>query len=148
MRADFYSQRCSDLSACIVVLSVFSSIILMCWPLSSAIGQTVSATVRTQADQLYGDLNSPFCPGRLLKDCPSSGAVALKNEIVDRLVQGEEPVQIRKELVARYGDEIDPLPQFSGFGLVAWGAPAFFLLIGGVLIVRWLRVQLRGGDTV
>ena len=89
-------------------------------------------------DEIAAEINSPFCPGRLLRDCPSTAAHSLKEQIKERLAKGESKSQIREALIEQYGSDINPLPETAGFGLVAWLAPVFFLgfsLLGGLL---WL----------
>ncbi|MCB0333496.1 MAG: hypothetical protein KDD55_08345, partial [Bdellovibrionales bacterium] len=44
--------------------------------------------VEHRAFEVEGYLLSPFCPGRLLRDCPSSGAHDLKIEIREAVATG------------------------------------------------------------
>jgi cytochrome c-type biogenesis protein CcmH/NrfF len=96
----------------------------------------ISSQAHVDALQLYSELNSPYCPGRLLQDCPSSAAVDLKEEILRELSSGKEREVLRSELLKRFGDDINPLPSFSGFNLFAWLIPSFFFLLGCGVIGR------------
>lgn len=84
---------------------------------------------------------SPFCPGRVLSECPSSQAAELKQEIRTRLGQGEEQQAILDSLYDRYGSEIQAVPSMRGFDLLAWVVPPLFMILGVFLIVIWVRSQ-------
>jgi cytochrome c-type biogenesis protein CcmH len=91
---------------------------------------------RAEATALAAQLMSPFCPGRLLVDCTSSQAYALRDEIARRLAAGETPEAIRADLVRLYGAAILGAPEPRGIGLLAWILPA--LLAGGTALgVGW-----------
>jgi len=91
-----------------------------------------------EIEAIFGEINSPFCPGRLLKDCPSSAATKLKDEIRERVGAGEAPNSIVTSLITTYGDTISPVPSSTGFGLVGWLAPLAFFGIGAVALLYWL----------
>jgi cytochrome c-type biogenesis protein CcmH len=83
------------------------------------------------AKHLYGTVMSPFCPGRLLSDCPSEQASLLKETILEDLKKGSSEEAILAELESKYGSEIRAMPTGSGMGLVAWIVPPLFFV--GVL---------------
>jgi cytochrome c-type biogenesis protein CcmH len=91
------------------------------------------------AEEVFGSINSPFCKGRLLRDCPSSGASELKEEIRQKATEGKSAQQIVDELYSSYGDEIRAVPDDSAVGSAAWIAPPLFLLMGGLILVLWIR---------
>jgi cytochrome c-type biogenesis protein CcmH len=92
-----------------------------------------------QAEQIFLNTLSPYCPGRLLRDCPSNEAAELKEDVRKRIAAGESPEAIQESLFAQFGDEIRAAPPGSGFGLFAWIAPFAFLLAGFVFILLWLK---------
>jgi cytochrome c-type biogenesis protein CcmH len=95
--------------------------------------------VELTAKQIYGEVYSPFCPGRLLQDCPSSSANELKNQIKSDLASGKTKSEVLQALLEKYGKELGALPAVSGFSSLAWIIPIFFVL-GGLLIIRiWLK---------
>lgn len=98
-----------------------------------------SAEVSTSADKIMAEIMSPYCPGRLLRDCPSGQALQLKEKIISRLSAGESEQAIVADLVATFGEEVRAAPEARGFGLVAWIAPFLFLFLGSILTVLWLR---------
>ena len=126
------------LSFCSCVLAVFLS--------TSALYADEAQTL-AKTDEIMATIMSPYCPGRLLKDCPSGQALQLKEDIISRIEKGEDSNAIVESLVVRFGDSIRAAPKASGFGLVAWVAPILFLLLGGIMIVAWLRSRLQHGET-
>lgn len=108
--------------------------------------QSEESPIRITAEEIYSSVMSPFCPGRLLRDCPSSSAVALKEEIYQTLENGDSQEKVMESLVNRYGDEVLATPPARGFGLFAWITPALFLLGGFLIISAWLKRQRRKRD--
>jgi cytochrome c-type biogenesis protein CcmH len=96
------------------------------------------------------EINSPFCPGRLLRDCPSGAATDLKRTIEVLAQQGHTKAEIIDELVKRYGDPINPVPSFRGIGILAWIGPIVFLVLGGAVLgiklVRSMQSEEREED--
>lgn len=95
--------------------------------------------VERQARELFTTIMSPYCPGSLLNQCPSSQAAVLRDDIRQRLREGATPEQIQTELIATYGEDILASPPFTGVGVLSWlGAVAIFL--GGLGAAGvWLR---------
>ena len=122
-------------------------IISLLFTLPSLAEQFSAAEIEERASQVEGYLLSPFCPGRLLKDCPSSGAADLKKEIRTEVASGKSPEAVRDALLEKYGGSIRAAPKTSGFGLVAWIVPFIFLLIGGFVCWQLLRSAQRGSSS-
>jgi cytochrome c-type biogenesis protein CcmH/NrfF len=99
--------------------------------------------VDAQVDQIFGQLMSPFCPGKLLRDCSSSRAAELRIEVHNRLTSGVSPEQVIGELLTRYGEEMRAAPRAKGFGLYAWIVPPAFLGVGLMLFVLWWSARGR-----
>jgi cytochrome c-type biogenesis protein CcmH/NrfF len=103
------------------------------------------ATPCATAARLTSQLMSPFCPGLLLSDCPSSGAAALRAEIRERLDRHEAPDHIVTDLVARYGTAIEASPEATGLGLLVWWAPAAVAMVSFGAVASALRRAARHG---
>lgn len=102
-----------------------------------------------KAATIYGEVLSPFCPGRLLSDCPSGAARDLKKEIRAKLELGQSREQILESLYTLYGEDIRAAPEFSAFGIVAWVAPIIFLFVGFIIILVWLKLSKKNnGDPI
>jgi len=98
----------------------------------------VSARQRT-ATELIGSLQSPFCPGLTLPACPSWHADTLRQALRRRILGGEDPGLIRREMAARYGQYILGEPTWQGFDVFGWVGPGILLLLGGVTLALVLR---------
>ncbi|MCB0353785.1 MAG: cytochrome c-type biogenesis protein CcmH [Bdellovibrionales bacterium] len=92
---------------------------------------------------LESSLLSPFCPGRLLRDCPSSAAAELKYDLKLKIQSGATEEDLRKELFEKFGSDIRAAPEAKGIGLLAWYAPLAFLLVGFLIIYRRSRNRAR-----
>lgn len=121
------------------------AISLMLQSPATALGQGASGSTNAdeQAFAIFDSTMSPFCPGRLLRDCPSSAATELKDNIRSRLEKGQTREEIMEDLVSIYGDQVKAAPETSGFGLLAWITPFVFLGVGLLLIFRWLAIKRR-----
>jgi cytochrome c-type biogenesis protein CcmH/NrfF len=95
-----------------------------------------------EATNVYQQVFSPFCPGRSLNDCPSGKATDLKNEIRQKLENGESSEQVLNEIFARFGDQYRAVPRFQGVGVLVWLAPIGFLLVG-LLIALFLSTSRK-----
>jgi cytochrome c-type biogenesis protein CcmH/NrfF len=106
-----------------------------------------TATVRgrddTQAQKLFAELMSPFCPGLTLATCPSSGADSLRDDIRRRLDGGESPSAIRTAYASAWGENILGAPPLHRWGAVLWLAPGAAALLGAAVVGFWLRSQCR-----
>lgn len=92
------------------------------------------------ANEINSEIMSPFCPGLLLRDCPSEKATELKNQILTKLEKDKlEKKQVISWLEQQFGSKIYSAPQMKGFGIVGWLMPAVFLLLGGFWIYKWTK---------
>ena len=94
---------------------------------------------KSDAQEIYQEFLSPFCPGRSLADCPSKRATELKVDIKERLENGESKELIMSSLMQEYGEHLNSKPATSGFALLAWAVPIVFVLMACVLVFRWIR---------
>lgn len=92
------------------------------------------------SQDIFSSIMSPYCPGLLLSDCPSSKATDLKKLIRSQLEEGRSSTDVLTELERRYGDSIKAMPSFGGVGILLWGAIPLFIFIG---LFIWLRVVFK-----
>ncbi len=104
-----------------------------------------AAAIETSASHIFSTVMSPFCPGRLIANCPSPAAAELREKIRRQLAQGATVEEITNDLYATYGDEIRSMPEAKGFGLLAWTAPGAFFVVIGVFLALWIRLTARKG---
>ena len=92
---------------------------------------------------LWTGLMSPYCPGRLLIDCPSSQAEALRERIAAEEAAGRGRDEVVASLYAEFGDIIWQAPRAEGFGLAAYLIPLLAAFSGVAVVLTFLRRQRR-----
>ena len=99
----------------------------------SAMGQQ-SRQIEKDANEIYNTVMSPFCPGRLLANCPSTQAADLRESVKEQLAAGATKDEVLEGLYAVWGEEILGAPR----GPVAWMVPIGVLVLGALLLLVWL----------
>ena len=99
--------------------------------------------------ELEGEVMCPVC-GTTLDQSNSPAAQQIKRVIASRIAAGDTKSQIKKGLVAEYGEAILAAPEHKGFGLLAWWVPLIGIL-GAALLVgagawRWSHSREREPD--
>jgi cytochrome c-type biogenesis protein CcmH len=79
------------------------------------------------------------CQNQSIKDSNALIANDLRREIRRLIAEGHSDTEVFDFLVARYGEFVLYRPRMSGISLLLWIAPAAFLLIGAIVVVRVLR---------
>jgi cytochrome c-type biogenesis protein CcmH len=96
--------------------------------------------------RLQTNIMSPYCQGLTLADCPTSGAVTMRERIHNWLEEGRSSEWIMNTLAGEYGEWIRSAPKFSGFGLIAWLAPGAALILGGVWVGSYMRRNTKSQE--
>ena len=104
-----------------------------------------AAAADTWHQELWTGLMSPFCPGRILIDCPSPQAAELREWIAAQEAAGRSRQEVEAQLYAQFGDVILQAPKPRGFGLAAYVIPLAAFAVGGAVVWLFLRRQSRGG---
>lgn len=123
------------------VLTVLAPAILLADP--TLLDDKFSQAQKDAFEEVQGNIMSPYCPGRLLKDCPSTAARDLKKEIKEKILAGSSAKEIEQELIQKFGDDMRAAPELAGIGMLAWLMPIVFLCIGGVVISIWVLRQAK-----
>lgn len=97
--------------------------------------------VNAISHNLSGQFMSPYCPGKTLRDCTSSQAATLRDEIHGWVEQGRSREWIEQQLVDRFGESILAAPKFKGFNALVWLFPFIAILVGLGLIFSFLQRQ-------
>jgi len=103
-----------------------------------------SASSSGWASDLTNHLMSPYCPGVALSQCPSPQAATLRQWIQGQEDAGRGRADVEQQLLGIYGDRILQEPRAEGIGLVAYGVPILCFLVGGGLVVAYLRRHRTG----
>lgn len=118
------------LTVLIAVVSVLSFV-----PGAAALDRTGGGAI---ADEIAAQIQSPFCPGKMLRDCPSSSAGELREEIRAMFESGKTRDEVMQILYQRYGDDIAAVPQGS-MAYIGWITPGAAVILGMFLVGAWLR---------
>jgi len=95
-----------------------------------------------QAKALMDTLRCLVCQGQSIADSDAPLAGDMRHEVRSKIAAGESPDEIRKWLVARYGNWVTYDPPFDAATALLWLGPLLFLGIGG-----WLAFgRFRRGD--
>jgi cytochrome c-type biogenesis protein CcmH/NrfF len=123
-----------SLPTLVILLLLFQNVLY-----TNILAQNESAGVINQAELIYSSVNSPFCPGRLLRDCPSRESSTLKEEIKDYLKQGISSKEVIDLLFKKYGESINATPDNSPIGVLFWIVPIIFIAIGTLVLRTFLQ---------
>lgn len=89
--------------------------------------------LEAKAAELMESLRCIQCQGQSIADSDAPIAGAMRSEVRQRIIAGEQPDDIRAWLVSKYGQWVSFEPPMHGSGLLLWLAPA--LLLG---LALWL----------
>ena len=90
------------------------------------------------------ELRCVVCQGQSIADSDAEIAGDMRDLVRRRIAAGEQPAQIRKWLIERYGSWISYRPGDDPVAWPLWLAPIALLLLGGFLVRR--RIKLRAGQ--
>ncbi|MGL4416125.1 MAG: cytochrome c-type biogenesis protein CcmH [Plesiomonas shigelloides] len=101
-----------------------------------------------RANQLAASLRCPSCQNQNLLESNSVLARDLRLEVFRRVAAGDSDDEIRRSLIARYGDFVTYRPPLQTSTLLLWGTPPLLLLIAAIrLFYRRKRKSLPPSAT-
>jgi cytochrome c-type biogenesis protein CcmH/NrfF len=113
--------------------------------LAFALGLVACASPHPSAQRIEGQVWSPYCPGRLLIDCPTTQASELRAEISRRIARGQSSDDVMRWIRLNYGNEAIARPSGHDTVLI-WSFPVALFAIGTTLLVvllrRWTRQRV------
>jgi len=96
-----------------------------------------------RAHALATELRCPDCESLSAADSQTQSARAIRRDLRDRIAEGQSDSEIRRVYVDRYGESILLKPEQNGLGLLVWGLPVLFVVLGGAGLLiafrRWRR---------
>ena len=107
-----------------------------------------SPTAADRAHAIEGQVWSPYCPGRLLIDCTTTQARELRNDIAEKINDGESDTEVLAWVRSEYGPRSIARPETSGTGLIVWLMPAVIFIVGAFVVVRFLKQSRDNPDPV
>lgn len=111
-------------------------------PAPYAYQQLADPAKEAKAKALMEELRCLVCQGQSIADSDAPLAGDMRHEVRSKIAAGESPGEIRKWLVARYGNWVTYDPPFDMATALLWLGPLIFLSLGG-----WLAFgRFRRGD--
>lgn len=95
--------------------------------------------VNRVAKQLF----CPVCESTPLDVCPTEACAQWRNTIREKLEAGWSDQQIMDYFVAQYGERVLARPSTRGLNILVWVVPPLALLLGGVVLWRFLKGAVR-----
>lgn len=108
---------------------------------SSDVYALPTAADTARFDRLIGQFRCLVCQNESLADSNATLAADLRQQIYERVLQGQSDADIRRYLVTRYGDYVLFQPPFSVNTTALWILP--FLLVLGGIITLCIVIQRR-----
>lgn len=92
------------------------------------------------------ELRCLVCQNETIAASHADLAVDLRQQIREKLRQGQSPQQIRQFMVDRYGDFVLYRPRFGARTLLLWLGPFVLLALALTVLLRTLRRRAREPD--
>lgn len=113
-------------------------------PAPFAYRQIEDPALEAKAQALMETLRCLKCQSQSIADSDAPMAGDMRHQVRSRIAAGEEPEEIRRWLVERYGDYVTYTPQVRPLTLPLFAAPIVFLILAAVLLRRRFRKRREG----
>ena len=126
-----------------IAVRAFALLFLLLAGVSAWAGEAAPASrdpvLEKRVMDLSAELRCLVCQNQSLADSNAGLAVDLRNEIREKMKQGESEAQIVDFMVARYGDFVLYRPPMKTATALLWFGPVLLLVIGFVVLFRRLK---------
>ena len=95
--------------------------------------------LEARVNALASELRCLVCQNQTIADSNAALAIDLKNQIREKMQNGETDPQITDYMVARYGDFVLYRPPFKATTLLLWLGPLLLVLAGLIVLYRRLK---------
>lgn len=95
--------------------------------------------LEARVNVLASELRCLVCQNQTIADSNATLAIDLKNQIREKMQNGETDAQITDYMVARYGDFVLYRPPFKAATLMLWLGPLLLVLTGLFVLYRRLK---------
>jgi cytochrome c-type biogenesis protein CcmH len=119
-----------------VIVVAAAVAVLVAWAGAAAVA---APTIEDQVDGIARELMCPVCAGQTVADSGSQLAEQMRAEIRRRLQAGQTRDEIVAYFIGQFGEGVLARPPARGTGLVLWLALPVALLLGGLILRRFLR---------
>ncbi|WP_285710862.1 cytochrome c-type biogenesis protein [Erythrobacter oryzae] len=116
-------------------------------PAPYAYNQLEDPALEAKASALMHTLRCLKCQSQSIADSDAPMAGDMRHQVRARILAGESPDQIRRWLIARYGDYVSYEPEVSSTTWPLFAIPVLVILIvAGVLLRRLGKRRSDGGE--
>ena len=115
-------------------------------PAPYAYNQLTDPKLEAEASALMHTLRCLKCQSQSIADSDAPMAGDMRHQVRSRILAGESPDEIRRWLIARYGDYVSYEPEVSSTTWPLFAIPVLVILIvAGVLLRRLGKRRSDGG---
>jgi len=118
------------------IIKVLSVVLI---PAALWAAQIREEALQAQVKAVAKSLRCAVCQSESVWESNAELALQMRQIILERLLRGESPDQIRAYFQGRYGEFILLKPSMGGLNLLLWVGPFVLLVVGGLLLYRTLR---------
>lgn len=116
-------------------------------PAPYAYTQLDDPALEAEATALMHTLRCLKCQSQSIADSDAPMAGDMRHQVRSRILAGESPAEIRRWLIARYGDYVSYEPEVSATTWPLFAVPVLVILVvAGVLLRRLGRRRGDAGD--
>ncbi len=95
--------------------------------------------LEAKAQHIMKELRCLVCQNQSIDSSDADLARDLRNIVRERVAAGDSEAEVKRYMVARYGDWVLLKPPFKIYTLALWLGPLLFLLFGGFAAWRAMR---------
>ncbi|MEG1452075.1 cytochrome c-type biogenesis protein [Brevundimonas sp.] len=122
-------------------LTVMLATSAMAEPAAAPDAALADPVAEARARELFVDIRCVVCQHESIADSPAAIAADMRKLVREQIVNGKTDVEIRQDLVRRYGDYVLFTPPFRWGTLILWLGPLALVLGAG--LVFWTRSRRR-----
>ncbi|MBI1404284.1 MAG: cytochrome c-type biogenesis protein CcmH [Porphyrobacter sp.] len=115
-------------------------------PAPYAYTQLEDPRLEAEASALMHTLRCLKCQSQSIADSDAAMAGDMRHQVRTRILAGESPEQIRRWLIARYGDYVSYEPEVSATTWPLFAVPALVILIVAAVLLRRLGRRRSDAD--
>lgn len=115
-------------------------------PAPYAYNQLADPRLEAEASALMHTLRCLKCQSQSIADSDAPMAGDMRHQVRARILAGESPDQIRRWLIARYGDYVSYEPTVSATTWPLFAIPVLVILIGAGVLLRRLGKRRSDSD--
>lgn len=115
-------------------------------PAPYAYNQLADPALEAKASALMHKLRCLKCQSQSIADSDAPMAGDMRHQVRARILAGESPDQIRRWLIARYGDYVSYEPEVSSTTWPLFAIPVLVILIVAGVLLRRLGKRRSDGD--